>query len=46
MGGMIGLLVSYYGGFLDSLLMRITDIMMAFPSPSWSSQSWPSWARD
>ena len=30
-GGMIGLLAGYYGGFLDSLLMRITDIMMAFP---------------
>lgn len=28
---MIGLLAGYYGGFLDSLLMRITDIMMAFP---------------
>lgn len=30
-GGMIGLLAGYYGGVLDSLLMRITDIMMAFP---------------
>ena len=29
--GMIGLLAGYYGGFLDGLLMRITDIMMAFP---------------
>ena len=30
-GGLIGLLAGYYGGLLDSLLMRITDIMMAFP---------------
>lgn len=30
-GGLIGLLAGYYGGVLDSLLMRITDIMMAFP---------------
>ena len=44
-GGMIGLLAGYYGGVLDSLLMRITDIMMPSPSPSWSSPSWPFWAR-
>ena len=30
-GGLIGLLAGYYGGLLDSLLMRIPDIMMAFP---------------
>ena len=30
-GGIIGLLAGYYGGALDSLLMRVTDIMMAFP---------------
>ncbi len=30
-GGLIGLLAGYYGGVLDSILMRICDIMMAFP---------------
>lgn len=30
-GSGAGLLAGYYGGWLDSLLMRITDIMMAFP---------------
>jgi len=31
-GGAIGLLGGYYGGWLDSVLMRITDVVMAFPS--------------
>ncbi|GAV23077.1 nickel transporter permease [Carboxydothermus pertinax] len=31
-GTLMGLLSGYYGGFLDSLLMRIVDIIMAFPS--------------
>ena len=30
-GGIIGLLAAWYGGWLDSLLMRISEIMMAFP---------------
>ena len=30
-GGIIGLLAAWYGGVLDSLLMRFTEIMMAFP---------------
>ena len=32
-GGIIGLLAAWYGGWLDSLLMRISEIMMAFPFP-------------
>jgi ABC-type dipeptide/oligopeptide/nickel transport system permease subunit len=32
LGLLIGLLAGYYGGWLDSLLMRFTDIVMAFPS--------------
>lgn len=31
-GTTIGLLAGYYGGWLDSLLMRVTDVVMAFPS--------------
>lgn len=30
-GSFIGLLAGYYGGVLDSILMRICDVMMAFP---------------
>jgi peptide/nickel transport system permease protein len=28
----IGLLAGYYGGWRDSVLMRVTDVVMAFPS--------------
>jgi len=31
-GALIGLLAGYYGGWLDSVLMRATDVVMAFPS--------------
>lgn len=31
-GVLIGLLAGYRGGFLDSLALRITDVMLAFPS--------------
>jgi peptide/nickel transport system permease protein len=30
-GSILGLLAGYYGGILDSLLMRFIDILMAFP---------------
>jgi ABC-type dipeptide/oligopeptide/nickel transport system permease subunit len=32
LGGAIGLLAGYYGGMLDAALMRLTDVVMAFPS--------------
>ncbi|AEF84597.1 glutathione transport system permease protein GsiD [Treponema primitia ZAS-2] len=31
LGTLIGLLAGYYGGFMDSLMMRACDIFMAFP---------------
>ncbi|HEU5321201.1 MAG TPA: ABC transporter permease [Methylomirabilota bacterium] len=31
-GCAIGLLAGYYGGVLDAVLMRLTDVVMAFPS--------------
>lgn len=30
-GSLIGLIAGYYGGVLDSILMRILDVVMAFP---------------
>jgi len=32
LGCAIGLLAGYYGGALDATLMRVTDVVMAFPS--------------
>lgn len=31
MGSLLGLLAGYYGGWIDTVLMRILDIVMAFP---------------
>lgn len=31
-GAILGLLAGYYGGFIDTILMRILDIVLAFPS--------------
>jgi ABC-type dipeptide/oligopeptide/nickel transport system permease subunit len=30
-GGLVGLTAGYYGGKLDNILMRVTDVMFAFP---------------
>lgn len=32
LGTMVGLTAGYYGGWLDSVLMRLVDIMLCFPS--------------
>jgi len=32
LGAIVGLLAGYYGGWLDTLLMRLVDIMLCFPS--------------
>jgi peptide/nickel transport system permease protein len=31
LGAMIGIITGYYGGLLDQLLMRVVDVLMAFP---------------
>ncbi|WP_407542598.1 ABC transporter permease (plasmid) [Deinococcus radiomollis] len=31
LGGLIGLMAGYFGGLLDNLLMRLTDVTFAFP---------------
>jgi ABC-type dipeptide/oligopeptide/nickel transport system permease subunit len=31
-GVLLGLVSGYYGGFIDMIVMRLTDIVMAFPS--------------
>ena len=36
-GGLIGLISGFYGGWLDNLLMRITDVMMAIVAALGSS---------
>lgn len=30
-GSIVGLIAGYYGGFVDNILMRLIDILMAFP---------------
>ncbi len=31
LGGLMGLIAGYYGGWIDDVLMRLTDAMLAFP---------------
>lgn len=31
LGGMLGLIAGFYGGWIDKLLMRIIDVMLSFP---------------
>ena len=38
-GTFIGIVSGYWGGWLDSLIMRLMDVMLAFPGFSWQSPS-------
>ena len=38
-GLVLGVVSGYYGGWIDLILMRITDLFFAFPSLSWPSES-------
>ena len=36
-GTLLGLIAGYREGFVSDLILRLTDILMSFPSPSWRS---------
>lgn len=41
----IGAYTGYKGGWLDGILLRVSEVVMAFPRSSWCCSSWPSPAR-
>lgn len=43
-GTVLGLLAGYYEGWWDRIVMRICDVLFAFPASCWRSASWRSWA--
>ena len=45
-GTIMGLLAGYYGGIVDSIIMRICDVLLAFRDLSWQLPLWPSWEAD
>jgi peptide/nickel transport system permease protein len=36
----LGSMAGYFGGWMDTIIMRITDILLAFPASSWPSPWW------
>lgn len=45
-GTIMGLLAGYYGGIVDSIIMRICDVLLAFPGLILQLPLWPSWEAD
>jgi glutathione transport system permease protein len=43
-GTAFGLLAGYYEGWWDRIVMRISDVLFAFPASCWRWAWWPSWA--
>jgi len=43
-GTLLGLVSGYFGGRIDSLIMRLMDMLLAFPAILWPSSSPPSWS--
>ena len=43
-GTALGLLAGYYEGWWDRIIMRICDVLFAFPAFCWRLRWWRSWA--
>ena len=44
-GGVLGAVAGYAGGWADNTIMRIMDVIMAFPACCWRSRLWRSWVQ-
>ena len=45
-GALIGAVAGFMGGRLDNILMRLMDMLLAFPHCCWQSWLSRSWAKD
>ena len=44
LGVIVGGISGYFGGWVDNVIMRITDVFLSFPPCCWPSPWWWSWA--
>jgi peptide/nickel transport system permease protein len=44
-GVVLGVFGGYYSGWPETVIMRLTDILMASRTSCWLSPSWRAWAR-